>query len=185
MIFSLRCVTRFKNALATHPLLRTLVLDLRKWTDTWIAGVSLTPPAFDDAIATASIQARDHIIQHVNNHINQLLAIVDRKYGELQRSQRPARDVASSSHSRTNNGVLAALENAYEGPGELRTEGPRHDNDFVSITDIRIAPTHAELTCRISPFLPANLYGAPHPFPAESMQRLLDIQFRLLREELT
>ncbi|KAI0930201.1 hypothetical protein AcV5_006978 [Taiwanofungus camphoratus] len=179
------CVTRFKNALATHPLLRTLVLDLRKWTDTWIAGVSLTPPAFDDAIATASIQARDHIIQHVNNHINQLLAIVDRKYGELQRSQRPARDVASSSHSRTNNGVLAALENAYEGPGELRTEGPRHDNDFVSITDIRIAPTHAELTCRISPFLPANLYGAPHPFPAESMQRLLDIQFRLLREELT
>ncbi|KAI6021428.1 hypothetical protein BKA83DRAFT_166314 [Pisolithus microcarpus] len=47
------------------------------------------------------------------------------------------------------------------------------------------APTHEELMCPIEPFLPATLYDAPHPASAESMERLLDIQFRLLREELT
>lgn len=81
-------------------------------------------------------------------------------------------------------GDIAALHNAYEGPGSLRPEGPRHDNDFVDINDIRIAPTHNELISRISPYLPANIHAAPHPYSPESMERLLDIQFRLLREEL-
>ena len=82
-------------------------------------------------------------------------------------------------------GSVAALHNAYEGPGAARPEGPRHDNDYINIADIQIAPTHAELTSPLHPFLPANLFGAPHPLPPESMEQLLDIQFRLLREELT
>jgi hypothetical protein len=57
--------------------------------------------------------------------------------------------------------------------------------DFVDIASIRVAPTSQELSCRLEGFLPANLYDAPHPLPAGSMERLLDIQFRLLREELT
>ena len=76
------------------------------------------------------------------------------------------------------------LEAYYSGPGELREEGPRHDNDFVNIQDIKVAPTDNELLCRLRPFLPANIPNAPHPLPANSMSRLMDIQFRLLREEL-
>lgn len=85
----------------------------------------------------------------------------------------------------TDEGTLAALHTTYVAPGELREEGPRHDNDYVDIEGIRIAPTHEELVCRLPPFLPANIYGAPHPLPSESPERLLDTQFRLLREELT
>ena len=72
-----------------------------------------------------------------------------------------------------------------EGPGDERREGPRHDNDFVEIAQIQIAPTNGELVCRIPPYLPYNVPNAPHTYAADSIQRLLDIQFRLLREELT
>ena len=77
-----------------------------------------------------------------------------------------------------------ALQLAYEGPGEYRIAGPRHDNDFSDIKDIQIPPTHDELTSTLSPYLPFNLPNAPHHCPGDSMHRLLDIHFRLLREEL-
>jgi hypothetical protein len=52
--------------------------------------------------------------------------------------------------------------------------GRRHDNGFEHISAIRIAPTHEELTIRIPLSLPANIFAAPHPAPADSMQRLLE-----------
>jgi len=77
------------------------------------------------------------------------------------------------------------LTNTYEPPGTLRDGGtPRHDNDFTDIRDIRIAPTHEELLCPLPPYLPVFLPMAPHHHPVNSMQRHLDIQFRLLREEM-
>ena len=84
----------------------------------------------------------------------------------------------------TGDGTTEALWGNYNGPGPLCPGGPRHDNDFLNIGQIRIAPTREELVCRKQPFLPANIYGAPHPFPPDSMERHLDIHFRLLREEL-
>ena len=181
-----RLVTRFKNVLVTHPPLRPLVLALREWMDKWITGITSTPPTLDDPLSAMSSSARDHIIQHLKGQVDRLVCIVERKNGEMERIERRMRDLAlATTPSRAaSEGLIAALENAYEGPGELRREGPRHDNDFVNISDIRIAPTHDELTCRAPPFLPASFYGAPHPFPSESAERLLDIQFRLLREEL-
>jgi hypothetical protein len=89
-----------------------------------------------------------------------------------------------------------------EGPGALREGGPRHDNDHVYIEDICIIPTHQELVgalyslsdivshdcliklCKSPPYLPANIFGAPHLFAESSMERLLDVQYRLYREEL-
>ncbi|KAH9839366.1 P-loop containing nucleoside triphosphate hydrolase protein, partial [Rhodofomes roseus] len=179
-------VTRFKNVLVEHPALRQLVLSLRQWTSSWAAGVSSAPPTFDDPLTTASSQARDHIVQHLSGQVDRLVAIVERKTGEVERIQQRMQQLslAAGSPGTVSEGVLAALENAYEGPGNFRPEGRRHDNDFADVSDIRIAPTHDELTCRIPPFMPANLYGAPHPLPSDSMGRLLDIQFRLLREEL-
>lgn len=154
--------------------------------NTWVAGVISTPPTFDEPLTTTSSSARDHIIQHLNGQVDRLVSIVERKNGEMERIEQRMQNLAlaAAPSGAASEGLLAALENAYEGPGPLRQGGPRHDNDFVEIADIRIAPTHDELTCRIPPFLPANFYGAPHPFLPESTERLLDIQFRLLREEL-
>lgn len=79
---------------------------------------------------------------------------------------------------------IVQLKYTYDPPGELRTEGYRHDNDYVDISQVRIAPTHEELLCPHPPYLPVFLPDAPHHLPEHSMERHLDIQFRLLREEL-
>ncbi|KAI0769450.1 P-loop containing nucleoside triphosphate hydrolase protein [Trametes elegans] len=179
-------MTRFKNAMATHLSLRPLVQSLREWTDSWIAAITATPPTFDDPLVNAPDQARTLVIERLRGLIERLVSIVDRKHRDMERARRPTINALDAlSTGRESEGIVAALHNAYEGPGTERTEGPRHDNDFLYIADIQIAPTHGELTSSLQPFLPANLFGAPHPLPAESMEQLLDIQFRLLREELT
>lgn len=76
------------------------------------------------------------------------------------------------------------LTQTYDPPGDLRNDGPRHDNDFADIADIRVVPTHEELLSPVAPYLPVSTSDAPHHLPAHSMERHLDIQFRLLREEL-
>ena len=79
---------------------------------------------------------------------------------------------------------ISRLAHTYDPPGTLRDGGSRHDNDSTDIQDIRIAPTHEELLCPIAPYLPVFLPMAPHHLPENSIQRHLDIQFRLLREEM-
>jgi hypothetical protein len=81
--------------------------------------------------------------------------------------------------------LTSRLEVSYDPPGTLRDGGlPRHDNDFTDICDIRIAPTREELFCALPPYLPVFLPMAPHHLPESSIERHLDIQFRLLREEM-
>lgn len=152
------------------------------WLDTWIDSVAGPTPSFADSLTTSPIETRRQICQHLRAKFDQLIAIVDREHSKSQRAK-SAHTVIPQSAS--DEGILAALHNSYVGPGILRPEGPRHDNDHVDIGEIRIAPTNEELVCRVPPFLPSTLYGAPHPSPPDSSERLLDIQFRLLREELT
>ena len=177
-----RFLVRFKNAVATYPRLGPLVNNLNRWFQDWQAGVEATPPSFDHPFKNISPTVREHVINSITERIERLVNIVQRDESKLIKSdlkqqRKAAADVAHR--------FGPALHATYEGPGDLRPNGPRHDNDFEHISDIRIAPTHEELMIRIPPFLPANIFSAPHPAPADSMQRLLDIQFRLLREELT
>lgn len=178
-------MTRFKNATATYPQLIPLVKCLCRWNEVWATGVSSATPCFDDVLKDNK-GVRDHIISHLRGKMERLASIVDREQAKFDRVLRNTTIPTSTKMSHASNeGLLAALHTTYDGPGLLRVQGPRHDNDFVDIQDIRVAPTHDELVCHAPPFLPANIYGAPHPLPLESMERLLDIQFRLLREELT
>jgi hypothetical protein len=71
----------------------------------------------------------------------------------------------------------------YDPPGELSKNGKRHDNDFEKISDISIIPTKEEVLCGRRPFLPSSLPNTPHFLP-DGMARLLDTQFRLLREDM-
>lgn len=136
---------------------------------------------FADSFTSTPKQVRDQVCKHISDRVDQIVAIADREHAKTGRPKKQLVNTVGTSDE----GTLAALHNSYVGPGDLRPEGPRHDNDFVDIAEIRIAPTHEELVCRVPPFLPANIFGAPHPLPAESPERLLDTQFRLLREELT
>ena len=181
-----RCLTRFKNVVAIYPRLVPLIRNLESWVITWTAGISAVPAIFDDPFKDVSAEARDHVIHHLKGKVIRMITIVDREQGKLDRaSQKTSSASLLRGSNLSNEGIIAALRTTYDGPGTDRPEGPRHDNDHLEIDQIRIAPTHEELISRIPPFLPSNFYGAPHPLPPDSMQRLLDIQFRLLREELT
>ncbi|RGB37021.1 hypothetical protein C1646_652342, partial [Rhizophagus diaphanus] len=73
-------------------------------------------------------------------------------------------------------------ERTYDPPGELSKYGRRHDNDFVEISEMSIIPTNEEILCERPPFLPSFRY--PFHFLSDGAARLLDTQFRLLREDL-
>ncbi|TCD60036.1 hypothetical protein EIP91_010850, partial [Steccherinum ochraceum] len=175
-------LTRIKNVVATEPVIGPLVMDLQRWAETWSEDISKATPTFQDPLCSQPTQTRLHLVGHIEAKIQQLVSIVTREQNKHDRARRSDQQAKIKNSP---DGILAILHTTYDGPGEARKDGPRHDNDFIDITDIRIAPTHEELTCRIPPFLPANRYGAPHPHEQGSVQLLQDVQFRLLREELT
>lgn len=74
------------------------------------------------------------------------------------------------------------LDRLMDRPGALSSSGPRHDNDFHLIAQIRILPTKAELHSDRPAYLPVNDSVAPHFI--EGPARLFDIHFRLLREDM-
>lgn len=56
-------------------------------------------------------------------------------------------------------------------------KGPRHDNDDANIANIQLIPTTSEILSHRAPSLPKNT-SSP-----KSIEKLIDIHFRLLREE--
>ncbi|RPB23174.1 hypothetical protein L211DRAFT_787516 [Terfezia boudieri ATCC MYA-4762] len=69
-------------------------------------------------------------------------------------------------------------------PGEFSVHGPRHDNDKASITEIRILPTPAEILSTMrNEYLPARNYSVKAHHLPPGIERVLDTQFRLLRED--
>lgn len=124
-------------------------------------------------------------IKGLEQKLQRLSAILNREFASLPRSAPGLADPSPEAHHGHQMILVGRLEINYEPAGHLRDGGPRHDNDFADIQFISIPPTQNEMLCPIAPFLPANIPGAPHHRDIASMERLLDIQFRLLREELT
>ena len=132
-----------------------------------------------------NISARSHTIAHLSTTVNTVVDVTDQQQLETIRKKNVQEHSNSELRRSRQEGPVAMVQVAFDGPGALCSTGPRHDNDMAEIQNIRIAPTYEELICQAEPCLPANFYDAPHHLPQESMERLLDIQFRLLREELT
>ncbi|KAJ1300333.1 hypothetical protein OPQ81_005154 [Rhizoctonia solani] len=173
-------LTRFKDATIKHPDLRNTAEQIGRWFEEWVVALRSTP-CFNDECATYEEDKRQLVINNIRADKDRVLRIVQReKVLFVNHQERPTRQ------SSTTEGLIASLQRNvdYDGPGERREKGPRHDNDKVSISDIRVAPTNNELVCQDDPFLPGNFAEAPHVYDSKSVERLVDIQFRLLREEL-
>jgi hypothetical protein len=179
-----RYLSRFKRAIQNHPELRDFVEDLFQWFSRWAIAVRASPPTFSDSIVESSPEIRNLTLAELEKEVGRLRLIADREYGYAERMRRPVAHVAVTA-DQMQQALTSRLSHTYEPPGTLRDGGtPRHDNDSTDIHDIRIAPTHEELICPLPPYLPVFLPAAPHHLPENSMQRHLDIQFRLLREEM-
>ncbi|KDQ16534.1 hypothetical protein BOTBODRAFT_107034 [Botryobasidium botryosum FD-172 SS1] len=172
-------LTRFKQAVASNPQLPDFARKLVVWFETWETGISSSPPTFSDKFSQTEPATRSFLLRQLRSDVERLLPIVSRTVVVRERLESRSMSSAASLDA-----ILAQLQREYVGPGEIREGGARHDNDKLRIADIKIAPTHEELISDHLPFLPANLPQAPHPFESGSMERHLDIQFRLLREEL-
>ena len=171
-----RCLTRFKNAVVIYPRLAPLVRHLGDWVTTWIDGVSATPPVFDP-FKNASSAARDHIIAHLRGKIDRLVSIVDRELTKFNRSLQEGQPAINFSvNTGSNEGIVAALQTTYDGPGEDRRRDGPHVMTMIISTSTKFAslPTHEELISRIPPFLPANHNSTmPHTrIPADSMEKI-------------
>ncbi|KAI1789230.1 hypothetical protein LXA43DRAFT_1155066 [Ganoderma leucocontextum] len=179
----LQYFNRYKDAIRSNADVPHFILQFAHWFDTWADGVTASPPRFEDPITSAPANNRRLTIDHIHEEIDRLTAIVERETGVVLRLQnglpKPTMTAAQRSQAR-----VTRLAQTYDPPGVLRPDGPRHDNDSLDIEEIRIAPTHEELFCPVQPYLPVFSRDAPHHLPEDSMERHLDIQFRLLREEL-
>ncbi|KAH9007625.1 hypothetical protein EDB83DRAFT_2236280 [Lactarius deliciosus] len=175
---------RVKSAIKNHSELRDLIEDLLSWFNIWTAAVRASPPTFHDPITSSSPQVRNLTLGELEKDIIRLSQIVGREYGDTEKLRRRVPNGRFTA-GQVQEALTSRLEQTYDPPGTLRGGGePRHDNDFTDIRDIRIAPTNEELLCPLPPYLPVFLPLAPHHLPENSMERHLDIQFRLLREEL-
>ncbi|KAI9445926.1 hypothetical protein H4582DRAFT_1805091 [Lactarius indigo] len=176
--------SRVKSAIKNHPELRDLVEDIFSWFNIWTAAVTASPPTFQDPITSSTAQVRNLTLGELEKAINRLSQIVGREFRDAEKLRRhiPNRRFTAGQMQEA---LTSRLEQTYDPPGTLRVGGePRHDNDSTDIRNIRIAPTNEELLCPLPPYLPVFLPTAPHHLPVNSMERHLDIQFRLLREEL-
>ncbi|CUA77745.1 Helicase required for RNAi-mediated heterochromatin assembly 1 [Schizosaccharomyces pombe 972h-] [Rhizoctonia solani] len=176
-------LTRFKEALATNSGIRDFAEQITQWFDEWVAGLTSKSP-FQDECVTYSEDQREFVIENLRRDKEQILRLIRRAQAVFVKNN------VQMSHQLLGNaapGLVAALERNFDfdGPGEFCESGPRHDNDHAEFELIRVPPTRDELLCEDEPYLPANFFEGPHFHDPTSMERLLDIQFRLLREELT
>ncbi|KAF8598651.1 hypothetical protein BDV93DRAFT_593821 [Ceratobasidium sp. AG-I] len=172
-------ITRFKQVYTTNPGVGELVTQVAGWFDEWAVAIKATPP-FDDECSGYDEEMKSSILNNLCRDKERVLHLVRRSDARVV-ERLPSLQVRSTGSE----GLIASLQRNvdYDGPGDLRELGKRHDNDHVDIGLIRIAPTRMELVCEDDPYLPANFAEAPHFLESNSIERLLDVQFRLLREE--
>jgi hypothetical protein len=168
---------RYKTSFREHSTIPKFVNSINSWFESW----STSTHAFDDGWKPETEQVREHTISVLRKDLGRLRAIVLRETAVIQQWQPPPTPLHDVQGTRFS--LQLMLLEKYVPPGHLRPDGPRHDNDHTDVREITIEPSEAELVSTISPSLPANVLDAPHHLRAESMERLLDVQFRLLREE--
>ncbi|KAK0443139.1 uncharacterized protein EV420DRAFT_1649417 [Desarmillaria tabescens] len=169
---------RFKHAINNHPDIFVFVGNLVQWYGEWARLIATS--SFDDSI-DPTVQRLT--LEQIKESISRLDAIVKREHANAERRRRPAQPQGLREEHRSE-ALQAQLIQTYDGPGVLRLLGPRHSNDHRDIADIHIVPTHDEMISSSPPYIPVNRPDAPHHLAPNSMERHLDIQFRLLREEL-
>ncbi|KAG8985372.1 hypothetical protein FRB90_004755, partial [Tulasnella sp. 427] len=174
---------RFKPSGHSENLVN-LVRNLSGWLEQWGNAICMFHPQFSDGIVSLSLEQRRFAVSQLTKSIKPLVDLVERSEATIRRAQDKPQRAARMDPATRQRGLLLQMEVTFQPPGNLREAGPRHDNDHASIKDIRVVPPHSELACTTETYLPGNIAGAPHHLPAESMERLLDVQFRLLREEL-
>ncbi|KAL1409923.1 hypothetical protein Q8F55_003922 [Vanrija albida] len=165
---------RFPSAPIVHPSSQIFVTFLSDSYSKWEAAIN--SGTFRDPLSNKDPYERRLILDRIHKEIQLVTATVSQ--GQPTKAHAPASRLTTLPL-----GLLARVARDYDGPGKSSPDGPRHDNDHESIAQIKVVPTAAELVAKREPYLPANSPGAKHHLPPESMDKLFDVQFRLLRAD--
>ncbi|EPQ31850.1 uncharacterized protein PFL1_00049 [Pseudozyma flocculosa PF-1] len=182
-VMLLEYIRLFKDAaIENEPALKSFVDKFAElhtaWADKVRAGTIR-----NDVLATLPVDQQSFALHVVGHWIRQLKDVVARAGRKIGPGDGATHVDADAVLAQQNLGQLAHMQRLFEGPGSLRGAGPRHDNDHADITKIQIVPTHSELSSSVAPYIPATIPGAPHHLSEGTYARVLDVQFRLLREE--
>ncbi|CAG8561182.1 11716_t:CDS:10, partial [Acaulospora morrowiae] len=129
----------------------------------------------------ADIKCREYFFMILNKDIDNMKMMLEKPDNDLSPRKLLSKRVIGSYRNKS---ILMDLRRIYDPPGELSPNGKRHDNDFSEISKISIIPTREETLCERDPFLPGiDEDDDTHHLPKGS-SRLLDRQFRLLREDM-
>ncbi|KIM21900.1 hypothetical protein M408DRAFT_29151 [Serendipita vermifera MAFF 305830] len=171
-------LSRVKSACLGHPSIPSLVGKVSEWFNEWKLG------NFIDGWVPESDHSKKITLRKLKHRVDCLLSIVEREFAYASRASEKAYDPTSSPPIIGSDTQAQSHEISYGHFGSPFGLDPRHDNDFDNIRLISIPPTQEEMMSQTPPYLPENIPEARHHFPKNSMERLLDVQFRLLREEL-
>ncbi|GAA5831211.1 hypothetical protein JCM5353_007381 [Sporobolomyces roseus] len=172
-------LSRFTDVIVRTPRVQGLVDMIATSFETYANAVVIVGETSFDIVPSEDPQHRRFVIDGLRRSIETLRKTIERTQAVPFIAAVPT-PLSSSAPSAA---ALATLQRLFQPPGELRTQGARHDNDHASIKDIAILPTHLELLSRDPAFVPSNLPEGPHHLPNPSMHRQIDIIFRLLRED--
>ncbi|CAG8553649.1 12048_t:CDS:2, partial [Funneliformis mosseae] len=169
-----------------HKIVHRLQSALNAWKDSLMTERQSKVQS-DDALVS-DLEKRRYYFEILNHEMKKLDYVLS--------DGRKSLIAARSEVNNTNNTVTSELvvqsrefarmnefERLYDPPGELSRLGPRHDNDFLEICKISIIPTKDEILASREPSLPSFMLG-PSEFLPDGIARLLDMQFRLLREDM-
>ncbi|CAG8591908.1 3194_t:CDS:10 [Funneliformis mosseae] len=160
-----------------------IVYDLQRLKTTYQQSIQREPSS---TISTDplinNLETRNYFFIVLDKEMKNLSKLLNNGRNSLMGEQGPNKDELHLMHC-NELARQAAAERSYDPPGELSNDGKRHDNDFEEISKISIIPTKEEILCKRTPFLPYSLPDAPHFLP-DGAAKLLDTQFRLLREDM-
>jgi hypothetical protein len=137
MYTSPRYIARIKDVAALRLELPPLIDTLSKFFVEWTTKATSSRLHCNDATATTISRDSDLFLEHLGKLIEKICKIANREQKKYNTNDTSTITAALEGLSFSN----PALHRLFEGPGK-----GRHDNDFASIEDIRIAPTHQELT---------------------------------------
>ncbi|KXT16524.1 hypothetical protein AC579_1326 [Pseudocercospora musae] len=158
--------------------------------------VDVTEDELETSIAVLALMLEKNSGAKINEHIcaaaEVLVALLDRS--KLDRATtRHLRtiktalelgfdipDLVSKGFAIKTNEIQPTFTVAQDMPGELSSQGLRHDNDFHDIRDIQILPTIGEVISARSEYLPRE---NPSDWHIDGLPGLIDRQFRLVRED--
>ncbi|KAI0835276.1 hypothetical protein F5Y06DRAFT_289184 [Hypoxylon sp. FL0890] len=122
-----------------------------------------------------------HIVQDASHSSNEFSKLQAQKFLQYLRRRLGVGDALAEAKA-VKKGAVTRAEFVMQRdlPGRLSADGPRHDNDYENICDIRILPTYQEITSTRSEYLPTT---DPSSFHLPGIQGRLDREFRLLRED--